>query len=61
MAMLRGMGFKSDEGIGGFKKQVQNIYILGILLGDPEVTANIYCKSSNLPNSDTCNYSIDFW
>ena len=23
------------------------------ILGDPEVTANIYCKSRNLPNTDT--------
>ena len=25
------------------------------ILGDPEVTANIYCKSRNLPNTDTQN------
>ena len=30
-----------------------------ILLGDPEVTANIYCKSRNLPITDTQNYSTD--
>ena len=24
-----------------------------LLLGDPEVTANIYCKSRNLPNTNT--------
>ena len=29
------------------------------ILGDPEVTANIYCKSRNLPNTDTKNYSTD--
>ena len=29
------------------------------LLGDPEVTPNIYCKSRNLPNTDTQNYSTD--
>ena len=29
------------------------------LLGDPEVTANIYCKSRNLPNTDTQNYTTD--
>ena len=29
------------------------------LLGDPEVTLNIYCKLRNLPNTDTQNYSID--
>ena len=32
---------------------------LGLLLGDPEVIANIYCKSRNLPNTDTENYSTD--
>ena len=31
--------------------EIQNI------LGDPEVTANIYCKSRNLPNTDTQIYS----
>ena len=30
------------------------------VLGDPEVTANICCKSRNLPNIDTQNYSTDF-
>ena len=30
-----------------------------VILGDPEVTANIYCKSRNLPNTDTENYSTD--
>ena len=29
------------------------------VLGDPEVTANIYCKSRNLPNTDTQNYSTE--
>ena len=29
------------------------------ILGDPEVTANIYCKSRNPPNMDTQNYSTD--
>ena len=29
------------------------------ILGDPEVTVNIYCKSRNLPNTDTQNYSTD--
>ena len=28
-------------------------------LGDPEVIANIYFKSRNLPNTDTQNYSTD--
>ena len=34
------------------------------ILGDPEVTANIYYKSRNLTNQDTQNYSTDcgnFW
>ena len=30
-----------------------------VLLGDPEVTANIYCKSRNLPNTDRQKYSTD--
>ena len=30
-----------------------------LVLGDPEVTANIYCKSRNLPNTDTQNHSTD--
>ena len=29
------------------------------ILGDREVTANIYRKSRNLPNTDTQNYSTD--
>ena len=29
------------------------------VLGDPEVTANIYCKSRNLTDTDTQNYSTD--
>ena len=29
------------------------------ILGDPEVTANIYCKSRNLPNTDTPICSTD--
>ena len=31
-----------------------------MLLGDPEVTTNIYYKSRNLPNTDTQNYSTDY-
>ena len=30
-----------------------------LVLDDPEVTANIYCKSRNLPKTDTQNESID--
>jgi len=29
------------------------------VLGDPEVTASIYCKLSNLPNKDMQYYSTD--
>ena len=29
------------------------------ILGDPEVTVNIYFKSCNLPNTDTHNYGTD--
>ena len=29
------------------------------ILGNSEVTANIYYKSRNLPNTDTQNYSTD--
>ena len=34
-------------------------HVFSVLLGDPEVTANIYCKSRNLPNTDTQNYSTE--
>ena len=34
-------------------QRLYNLYILG----DPEVCANIYYKSRNLPNPDTQNYS----
>ena len=30
-----------------------------LVLGDPEATANICCKSRNLPNTDMENYSTD--
>ena len=29
------------------------------ILGDPEVTANIYCKKRNLPNTDSQNDCVD--
>ena len=38
---------------------ISNILDNLCILGDPEVTANIYCKSRNLPNADTQNYSTD--
>ena len=38
----------------GFSKEI-------MILGEPEVTANIYCKSDNLPNTDTQNYITDLW
>ena len=30
-----------------------------IILSVPYITANMYCKSRNLPNTDKRNYSID--
>ena len=30
-----------------------------LILGDPEDIVNIYCKSSNVPNTDIRNYTID--
>ena len=46
------------------RKYKSNIYNLTKgtcikILGDPEVSANIYGKSGNLPNTDTENYSTD--
>ena len=39
---------------------INNKKMLGSkILGDPEVTANIYCKSRNLTNTDTQNYITD--
>ena len=38
-----------------YKRLTRRPYIY--LLGDPGVTANIYCKSRNLPNTDIQNYS----
>ena len=38
---------------------IQGIYICSILLGGPEVTANIYCKSRNLANTETQNDSAN--
>ena len=39
---------------------INSCYLIKIvLLGDPEVTANVFCKSRNLPNTDTQNYSTD--
>ena len=38
---------------------VTRVIELRDILGDPEVTANIYCKSRNLPNTNTQNYSTD--
>ena len=43
-----------QEAIHAFKRILENI-----ILGDPEVTANVYCKSRNLLNTDTPNYSTD--
>ena len=37
----------------------KDLVVFASVLGDPEVTTNIYCKSRNLPNKDTQNYSTD--
>ena len=37
------------------------VCVLIYILGDQEVTANIYCKLRNLPNTDSQNYSTDMW
>ena len=39
------------------QKMIKNINILGVSY----ISANIYCKSRNLPNTDAHNYSIDLW
>ena len=48
------------------KKNADNVkFKVGIsyddsyMLGVPYITANIYCKSRNLPNTDTHNHSTD--
>ena len=40
-------------------KSACDLTIQTLLLGDPEVTANIYRKTRNIPNTDTQNYSTD--
>ena len=45
---------------GGTKARKMHQYQkYSFILGDPEVTANICCKSRNLPNTDMQNYSTD--
>ena len=46
------------RGVDPMEKWGKNLSAI-TLLGDPKVTANIYCKSRNLPNTDTQNYSTD--
>ena len=42
------------------KKPLFEVFFSSLnLLGDPEVTANTYCKLRNLPKTDTQNYSTD--
>ena len=48
-----------DENILFWNPFHTHLVILEVL-GDPEVTENIYCKSRNLPNTDTQNYSTDW-
>ena len=47
--------FKADMELNDHSRQLSSAYVLG----DPEVIANIYCKSRNFPNKDTQNNSID--
>ena len=42
-----------------FELKLKTFGITKLVLGDPEVTANIYCKSRSLPNTDTQNYRTD--
>ena len=44
-----------NNGLNKARKRLPQKYVLG----EPEVTANIYCKSRKLPNKATQNYSID--
>ena len=34
-------------------------YLIRFTYLHPQVTANVYCKLRNLPNTDTQNYSTD--
>ena len=38
----------------------QLLLLFNYITGVPYISANIYCKSRNLPNTDTQNYSTDF-
>ena len=53
------MNFKRYDFLGFPTFPVNTKKICKYILGDPEVTANIYWKSRNLPNTDTQNYSTD--
>ena len=39
------------------RNALHNMFVIYDILGDPEVTANLNCKSRNLPITDTQNYS----
>ena len=46
----------------GIRARINKVILCSIVrgvLGDPEVTANINCKSRNLANIDTRNHSTD--
>ena len=54
-----GGGVEVLRGEQGVHAHLHLVVHLVYLLGDPEVTADIYCKSRNLPNTVTQNYSTD--
>ena len=58
--MFRENGNNREEKLAyTYTSYLVDIWASIFILGDIEVTANTYCKSSNLPNTDTQNYSTD--
>ena len=45
--------------MGAASQQVSREILPGTVLGVLYISANIYCKSRNLPNKDIHNYSTD--
>ena len=50
---------RTKAGERGAGWSIKKKEIIKQVLGDPDVTANICCKSRNLPNTGTQNYSTD--
>ena len=44
---------RTKEGIATDASDNCDIGYVDLVLGDPEATAYVYCKSRNLPNTDT--------